>query len=172
MNRWALRRRSWIVSQALPLRVCSLSPTLAKLLDKAQRIQKNIEGGDGGEREMRLRDLTLTVGSSGQNYLHPSAGHQAVFLRWRSPLQDTKEAPIAVAQTVPQISLIFTSKNSTQSAFQNFPSLVSSLHFRHHVTCLLFWRGPCLHLYFSALVPLSLTSQEGQLWLLESYTEI
>lgn len=55
--------------------------TVAKLLDKAQRIQKNIEGGDGGEREMRLRDLALTVGSSGQNYLHPSTGHQAVFLR-------------------------------------------------------------------------------------------
>lgn len=46
------------------------SHTAAKLLDKAQGMQRNIEGGDGGEREIRLKD-----------YLQPSAGHQIVFLR-------------------------------------------------------------------------------------------
>lgn len=164
MIRWALQGRSWVTSQSLPVWVCSPSFALQQSsLTKYRGCRKTFrevmeEAGRGDER------IWLSQ-SSGQNYLHPSAGHQAIFLRWHSPSQDTKEAPIAVAQTVPQISLILTSKNSTKSALQNFPSLFlpSIFSIILHSIFLLFWLTHCLHLYFSALVPLSLTSREGQL---------
>lgn len=121
-------------------------------------------------------------------------GHQGTFNRQQSPVtrHQTVEAPVAVGQTVPQISLvlltskyhhvkcIFTpeafSKCSFSCLFLSFPpppyiplNTQGCVHACAQMSALLV--DSLFILYLWALTFLSLTSQKGRLWLWEPYIE-